>query len=193
MFKPSSSTIIISKPIHSNKFNSNKFKFKYRCGPCRQFTPELVNFYNRINSRGRRRGGKNNGSNAINNANNNKTFEIIWISRCRDVKSFGQYFTQMGGWLALPPEEALGERGRVLGDKFKTKGIPHLVLIDEMGSVITYDARNKVPADRAGIGFPWRNPLATLYVTFVPRSLRLILKSHLEGVKGKVQSIISKK
>ena len=57
-------------------------------------------------------------------------FEIIWVSRCRDVKSFGQYFTHMN-WLALPPEEALGQRGQVLGDLFKTKGIPHLVLLDE--------------------------------------------------------------
>ena len=96
-------------------------------------------------------------------------------------------------WLALPPEEALGQRGQVLNDLFKVKGIPHLVLLDEVGNVITYDARNKLPADRAGIGFPWRNPLATLYVTLVPKSLRMIVKSHVDGIKGKVLGMIKKK
>lgn len=90
-------------------------------------------------------------------------FEIVWVSRCRDVNSFGQYFTKMGGWLALPPEEAMGERGAMLSDKYKVKGIPTLVLIDDLGNTITTDARNKIPQDKAGIGFPWvrRVPDAT--------------------------------
>ena len=99
------------------------------CGPCRKFTPELVSFYKKMNQR---RGKKN-------------EFEIVWISRCRDVHSYGQYFTQMGGWLALPPEEAMGSRGSMLSDKYKVKGIPSLVLIDDLGQVITRDGRNKIP------------------------------------------------
>ena len=61
-----------------------------RCGPCRQFTPDLVTFYEKINSR---RGKQN-------------EFEIVWISRCRSIDDFGQYFTHMK-WLALPPQEAM--------------------------------------------------------------------------------------
>ena len=148
----------------------------FRCGPCRQFTPELVSFYNKMNSR---RGKEN-------------QFEIVWVSRCRDVNSFGQYFTQMN-WLALPPEEALGKRGQALSEMMKVKGIPHLVLLDEVGQVITYDARNKIPTDKAGIGFPWRSPLATLYVTFVPNSLRVMLKSQVQGIKSKLQNAITGK
>jgi nucleoredoxin len=136
------------------------------CGPCRQFTPELVNFYNKMNSR---RGREN-------------QFEIVWVSRCRDVNSFGQYFTHMN-WLALPPELALGTRGQELAAKYKVKGIPHLVLLDEVGNVITYDARNQIPKDKAGIGFPWRNPIATLYVNLVPKSLRMLIKGHVDKVK----------
>jgi len=139
------------------------------CGPCRQFTPDLVNFYNKMNSR---RGKEN-------------EFEIVWISRCRDVDSFGQYFTHMN-WLALPPQEAMGQRGQILSEKYKVKGIPHLVLLDEVGNTITLDARNKIPMDKAGIGFPWRNPVATLYMTVVPKSLRLMLKTQIEEVKEKV-------
>jgi nucleoredoxin len=107
------------------------------CGPCRQFTPELVSFYNRMNSR---RGKKD-------------QFEIVWISRCRDVDSYVQYFAQMP-WVALPPDEAMGERGQALGEKYKIKGIPGLVLLDDLGQVIVLDARNKLPTDKAGIGFP---------------------------------------
>ena len=113
-------------------------------------------------------------------------FEIVWVSRCRDVESFGQYFTKMGGWFALPPEEAMGERGAMLSDKYKVKGIPSLVLIDDLGNTITRDARNKIPQDKAGIGFPWRNPLSTLYMTLVPRSLRLMVKSQIGSVKEKL-------
>jgi hypothetical protein len=55
-------------------------------------------------------------------------FEIIWVSRCRDMESFGQYFT-LGSWFALPPEEAMGARGQMLAEKLKVKGIPHLALL----------------------------------------------------------------
>ena len=142
---------------------------KHRCGPCRQFTPELVSFYKKMNSR---RGRKD-------------EFEIIWVSRCRDMQSYGQYFTHMN-WLALPFEEAAGQRGQMLSAKYGVKGIPSLVLLDEVGNVITTDARNKIPADKAGIGFPWRNPLSTLYVNIVPKALRLLLKSQVEKIKSKI-------
>lgn len=139
------------------------------CGPCRQFTPELVSFYNRMNSR---RGKEN-------------QFEIVWVSSCRDMQSFGQYFTHMN-WLALPPEEATGQRGKMLASKYKVKGIPHLALLDEVGNVITLEGRTKIPEDRTGLGFPWRNPLSTLYVTLIPQSLRFLLKTQVDEVKHKV-------
>jgi hypothetical protein len=109
-------------------------------------------------------------------------FEIIWISRCRDYESFGQYFTHMN-WLAMQPEDAMGVRGQQLATKYKVKGIPSLVLLDEVGSIITLDARNKIPLDKAGIGFPWRNPIAQAYINLVPKSLRLLLKTQLNVVK----------
>lgn len=80
-------------------------------------------------------------------------FEIVWVSRCRDVNSYGQYFTQMP-WLAMPPELAMGELGQALFQKYGGKGIPHLVLLNSLGDVITTDARNKIPQDMAGVGFP---------------------------------------
>ena len=144
------------------------------CGPCRKFTPELVNFYNKINSR---RGKKN-------------EFEIVWISRCRSIDAFGQYFTQMGGWLALPPNEATGARGQYLGEKFGVKGIPTLVLLDEIGNLITTDARNKIPLDKAGIGFPWKSPISVLISTLLPRSFRMMVKGRGAKVLGLMRRVI---
>lgn len=139
------------------------------CGPCRQFTPELVSFYEKMNSR---RGKKD-------------TFEIVMVSRCRDMDSHYQYFSKMP-WLALPLDVAAGERGQQLGDKYGVKGIPSLVLVDELGQTITTDARNKIPADRAGIGFPWRNPASQLYNVLVPRSLRMMIKLQIDAIKTKI-------
>ena len=150
------------------------------CGPCRQFTPELVSFYNKINAR---RGREN-------------QFEIVWISRCRDLDSFGKYFTHMN-WLAMQPEDAMGQRGQMLSQKYKVKSIPTLVLLDDLGNTITTDARNKIPTDKAGIGFPWRNPIARLYITLLPKSLRLMLKTQIKGVAdtvvGKIKGAVSTK
>ena len=146
-----------------------------RCGPCRQFTPELVSFYERMNHR---RGQKD-------------KFEIIMISRCRDIDSHYKYFSKMP-WLALPLDIAAGQLGQSLGDKYGVKGIPSLVLVDDLGQTITTDARNKVPSDKAGIGFPWRNPISQIYNVFVPRSLRMILKLQIDAIKAKVVKKIAK-
>lgn len=80
----------------------------------------------------------------------------------------------------------MGERGRKLGDMYGVKGIPSLVLLDDLGKVITRDARNRIPADKAGIGFPWRNPIANIYVTLLPRSVRMMLSSQVLLLKDKM-------
>ena len=152
-----------------------QYVHKTRCGPCQQFTPELVSFYDRMNQR---RGQKD-------------QFEVIMISRCRDVDSHYQYFSKMP-WLAMPIEEATGERGQLLGEKYGVQGIPSLVLIDDLGQTITTDGRNKIPADKAGIGFPWRNPVSQLYSTLVPRSLRMMVKLQVDTIKTKFLGKIKK-
>jgi len=139
------------------------------CGPCRQFTPELASFYEKMN---KRRGQKD-------------KFEIVLISRCRDANSHYQYFAKMP-WLALPLEEAGGQLGQMLSEKYKVKGIPTVVLVDDLGQTITTDARNKIPTDRAGIGFPWRSPVAQLYNTLVPRGLRMMVKLQIDTIKSKL-------
>ena len=101
------------------------------------------------------------------------------------MDSHYQYFSKMP-WLALPLDVAAGQHGQMLGEKYGVKGIPSLVLVDDLGQTITTDARNKIPADRAGIGFPWRNPASQLYNTLVPRSLRMMVKLQIDTVKTKL-------
>lgn len=93
-------------------------------------------------------------------------------------------------WLALPPNEAMGTRGQYLGEKYKVQSIPSLVLLDEIGNVITTDGRNKIPLDKAGIGFPWRSPVSVLISALVPRSFRLLVKSQFSGVLSLVKGVL---
>ena len=80
----------------------------------------------------------------------------------------------------------MGQRGQMLFEKYKVKGIPALILLDNVGNVITLNARDKIPQDKTGIGFPWRNPIVTLYMTILPKSLRHIVKEQVVDLKDKL-------
>ena len=83
-----------------------------------------------------------------------------------------------------------GQRGQYLGDKYKVKSIPTLVLLDEIGNVITTDGRNKIPMDKAGIGFPWKSPISVLISALVPRSMRLLMKSQIGEVVDLMKKVV---
>jgi thiol-disulfide isomerase/thioredoxin len=59
------------------------------CGPCRQYTPALISFYNEARASGRK-------------------FQVIFVSCDRDKESFDSYFSKMP-WLAIPFESAARE------------------------------------------------------------------------------------
>ncbi|KAH7570290.1 hypothetical protein JRO89_XS05G0082100 [Xanthoceras sorbifolium] len=82
------------------------------CGPCRRFTPTLVELYNELSPKG--------------------DFEVIYVSRDKDDNSFSGYFSKMP-WLAIPFSDS--ETRERLKTLFKVRGIPHLVLLDENGNV----------------------------------------------------------
>jgi nucleoredoxin len=86
------------------------------CGPCRKFTPQLVEFYNRV-------------------APEHPEFEIVFVSNDRSPIAMETYMrdAQMP-WPAiafakLPGKEAL--------KKYAGEGIPCLVLLDSNGSVLS--------------------------------------------------------
>ncbi|KAH7570291.1 hypothetical protein ACOSP7_018341 [Xanthoceras sorbifolium] len=82
------------------------------CGPCRRFTPTLVEVYNELSTTG--------------------DFEVIFVSGDEDDNSFNGYFSKMP-WLAIPFSDA--ETRDRLDELFKVMGIPYLVLLDENGKV----------------------------------------------------------
>ncbi|KAF7124606.1 hypothetical protein RHSIM_Rhsim12G0116800 [Rhododendron simsii] len=84
------------------------------CGPCQQFTPNLVEVYNELSPKG--------------------DFEIVFVSADQDDEAFKGYFSKMP-WLAIPFSDS-STRDR-LDESFKVMGIPYLVILDENGKVVT--------------------------------------------------------
>ncbi|KAJ4836200.1 hypothetical protein Tsubulata_046627 [Turnera subulata] len=83
------------------------------CPPCRRFTPSLVEAYNELVPK--------------------EKFEIVFVSADEDEESFNDYFAKMP-WLAIPFSEE--KKRESLDELFKVRGIPHLVVLDETGSVL---------------------------------------------------------
>jgi nucleoredoxin len=76
-------------------------------------------------------------------------------------------------WLALPFSER--ERKADLSKKYKVKGIPTLVLIDENGKTITLDGRSAVSSDPKGEEFPW-----------IPKTVAELLEGNLRKPDGSI-------
>lgn len=137
------------------------------CGPCRQFTPILADFYKRMNAKG-------------------KKFEVIFVSRDRSAEEFGEYYSKMP-WLAIPLH-AVSQVLERLAPRFQLKGIPHLVILDgDDASVITLDGRTKVSSDKYGLEFPWR-PRSLL--SLVPKPIKRAIKNQVEALKAKGADVL---
>ena len=92
------------------------------CGPCRGFTPKLVNFYKRVAK-------KNN-------------LEIVFISSDKTPKAMMQYMKKdRMPWLAVPQDDPLA---KALKSELKVSGIPTLVVFDQNGKLISKEARMDV-------------------------------------------------
>merc|ERR1711898_2903 len=89
------------------------------CGPCRGFTPKLVETYKKVKA-------------------SNPGFEIIFASSDRDEAAFKEYFGEMP-WLALPFADR--ERKERLSKVFNVSGIPTFVMLDADLNVINAGAR----------------------------------------------------
>lgn len=113
------------------------------CGPCRNFTPELIKTYNAMKAEA---GG------------NGDNFEIVFVSSDRDQVAFDSYYDEMP-WLALP----FSERGikEELSTALEVRGIPTLVIMTPDGKVINKDGRSALSKDPTGANFPWTPPAYT--------------------------------
>jgi len=92
------------------------------CPPCRQFTPVLIDFYNKVASK--------------------HNVQVIFVSSDQDDTSFSNYYAKMP-WLAIPPDQRSVKE--YMAQKLKIRGIPALVVLDaRTGFFVTSDARNDV-------------------------------------------------
>ena len=83
------------------------------CPPCRQFTPKLAEFYNKINSNG-------------------KKLEIIFCSSDNDEKSFNEYYNLMP-WISIPFNSPVTSS---LARNLWIFSIPNLYILDNKGNII---------------------------------------------------------
>ena len=90
------------------------------CGPCKAFTPKLIEFRNKIA----------------------KDFEVVFISSDRDEAAMFNYMKESGmSWPALPfNSEKKGELNKL----FQVRGIPSLVVLNDKGALVSTTARNDV-------------------------------------------------
>ena len=103
------------------------------CGPCRKFTPELVQYYNRVTAA-------------------HPEFEIVFVSADRSAPAMESYMRDFQmPWPAVKFDK-LPEKAELL--KYAGSGIPSLVVIDPSGRIVsnsydgnTYRGPAKVLAD----------------------------------------------
>ena len=91
------------------------------CGPCKRFTPILINFYNIANK-------------------NKKQIEIIFCSSDQDKIHFQNYYSTMP-WMAIPYGE---EAKEILDEEYKINSIPMFLLFNNKGILIDSEARSKI-------------------------------------------------
>lgn len=101
------------------------------CGPCRNFTPKLVDVYQEVASKGE--------------------FEVVFVSSDRDDESFTEYFSEMP-WLAIPFSDL--DVRKKLKELFKVRGIPNLVVIDSNGKVAT-ESGTRIVIEHGVDGYPF--------------------------------------
>lgn len=86
------------------------------CGPCKQFTPQLISFYKE-------------------NPGAKKAFEVVFVSRDNSEDDMEEYMTADGmPWPAIRFRDV--ERMKEI-NRYAGKGIPCLVLVDREGKVVS--------------------------------------------------------
>ena len=120
------------------------------CGPCRAFTPQLVQTYQKLKASG-------------------KPFEIIFASSDRSKEEFDEYFGSMP-WLTFGDNAESRTSG--MSRHFEVDGAQTLVILDPELKTITTEGRSAVGDDAEGIEFPWIpkpfNPLNDAAVNDIP-------------------------
>jgi nucleoredoxin len=103
------------EPLEKKKLIALYFSAHW-CGPCRKFTPQLVDYYNRV-------------------APQHPEFEIIFVSEDKSQFAFETYMRETNmPWPAIDYAKVASKDGI---RKYAGAGIPCLVLLDASGKVIS--------------------------------------------------------
>jgi thiol-disulfide isomerase/thioredoxin len=95
------------------------------CGPCRQFTPKLAQWYNQQTTT---------------TSTNFSPVEVVFVSADHDMKGFTSYYQTMP-WTAIPYDDPIREQ---LMASWKVRGIPRLVVYDSRtGTIVEENAVGK--------------------------------------------------
>lgn len=103
------------------------------CGPCKLFTPKLIDFYNEINSK-------------------EKQIEIIFNSADEDQKHFEEYFGTMP-WIATPFDS---EKREQIEESCGVSGIPALRIFDNKGHLLDQNGRETVEGQGLAAITTWK-------------------------------------
>lgn len=132
LFSPSSATSVKTGNSLTGKTVMLYFSAHW-CPPCRRFTPKLIEFYNTLKSK-------------------SSDTELVFISLDKTETEYNDYTKDMP-WLCLPFDKK--SESSALANKYKAEGIPHLVIVNENGEVITMEGTSEVNDDPEGKKFPW--------------------------------------
>ncbi|XP_034945696.1 nucleoredoxin-like isoform X2 [Chelonus insularis] len=137
------------------------------CPPCRAFTPQLVDTYQRIRERGH-------------------NFEVIFVSSDRSEESYNVHIESMP-WLRIPFGHE--ERRKKLAIALDVQAIPTLVILDPRDNIITLEGRGELLEDPEGLNFPWTTRLVNIltekYATSLHDAPAIIL--FVEGEDCEIQ------
>ncbi len=107
----------------------------HACGPCRIFTPKLVEFYNTL-------------------AEKKEPFEVVLISGDKTEEDMLSYMTETKmPWLAIPHDSDAVQK---LQRKFKVRIMPVLAVIDAEGNLISANGYGEVKDDGTAAFDTWR-------------------------------------
>jgi nucleoredoxin len=101
----------------------------YWCGPCRKFTPQLVEYYNRVKAQ-------------------HPEFEIVFVSYDRSLFAMETYMREMKmPWPAVAFEKLAGKEAL---KKYSGEGVPCLVVLDPSGKVVsdTYAGQKRLGPEK---------------------------------------------
>lgn len=132
LINPSTSTELSPDAALAGKDYVMLYFSAHWCPPCRRFTPILIELYKKIKSK--------------------HNMELIFCSLDRKEDEYKEYIAGMP-WVCMPFQAAQSE---VLAQKYGASGIPHLVVVDGSGNVITKDGTSEAGGDAEGEKFPWK-------------------------------------